>query len=382
MDDLWQRALHHLDKGNFSSLEDLLGGPIGFDKQIIDWFDQGKFRGEPYALAEAFTCACMLGRVKVARHLLDNGVDPYAGMKTGLSGFHYAASGGQLDVIKLLIERNVPMEIKGMYDNTVLGQALWSAVNEHTDDHAEIVELLINAGAYVWPGTLYWWGKQNVPDKATKERIGKVLERHAEFQSHIDAAREEVAKAESLNDKRILADALKSLGNILRRPPFLRDAANEAYLRAAGLYRELDLPLDGAWVKRHIGINYEYAERLTEAEKYYDEALALYREHATEDSLDYANTVRYPAVVKNRLGKSAESEALWREALDRYEKVGIADGIVEGELHMANFAIGRGDLNEARGWLEKAKHSAKDSDNEGTHKFIAEVEAKLRKVEK
>ena len=185
MDDLWQRALYHLDKGNFSSLKDLLGGPDAFDTRIIDWFDEGKFDSEPDALAEAFTCACMLGRLKAAKHLLDNGVDPYAGMKTGLSGFHYAASGGHLDVIKLLIERNVPMEIKGMYDNTVLGQALWSAVNEHTDDHAEIVELLINAGAYLWPGTLEWWNEQNVPYQATKERIAKVLERHAEFHSSI-----------------------------------------------------------------------------------------------------------------------------------------------------------------------------------------------------
>jgi tetratricopeptide (TPR) repeat protein len=359
----------------------MLGGPEGFDKQIIDWFDQGKFDSEPGALAEAFTCACMLGRVKVAKHLLDSGIDPYTGMKTGLSGFHYAASGGRLEIIKLLIERKVPMEIKGMYDNTVLGQALWCAVNEHTDNHAEIVELLINAGAYVWPGMREWWNSQEVPDKATKERIAKVLKEHAEFHSRVDAAREEVAKAESKNNKRALADALRSQGNILRRPPFLRDAATEAYTRAAGLYRELNLPLEEAWVKRHIGINHEYAERLTEAEKYYDEALALYRENAIEDSLDYANAVRYPAVIKNRLGKHDESEALWREALDRYEKVGIADGIVEGKLHMANFALRRGDLNEARIWLEKAKHSAEGSDNMDTHKFVAEVEAKLKQVE-
>ena len=154
------------------------------------------------------------------------------------------------------------------------------------------------------------------------------------------------------------------------------------FTRAAGLYRELDLPLEEAWVKRHIGINHEYAERLTEAEKYYDEPLALYRRNATEESLDFANTVRYPAVIKDRLGKRSESETLWREALDRYETVGIADGIVEGKLQMANFAFHRGDLDKARDWLDKAKHSAEGSDNEETHKFITEIEAKLKQVEK
>ena len=55
------------------------------------------------------------------------------------------------------------MEVKNMYDGTVLGQALWSAINEHTPNHAEIIEVLINGGVYVWPNTLEWWEKQDVP---------------------------------------------------------------------------------------------------------------------------------------------------------------------------------------------------------------------------
>ena len=179
MDELWQRALDHLDEGNFTRLEDLLGGPDGFDRQIVDWFDDGRFNDEPSAFAEAFTCACMLGRVKVAEHLLDNGVDPYAGMKTGLSGFHYAASGARLDIVKLLIDRRVPMEIKGMYDNTVWDQALWSAVNEHREDHAAVIEALLEAGAVIKPGTFEWWDRQNVPSAKTKAKVANALRRHA-----------------------------------------------------------------------------------------------------------------------------------------------------------------------------------------------------------
>ena len=48
-----------------------------------------------------------------------------------------------------------------------------------------------------------------------------------------------------------------------------------------------------------------------EAEARYDEALALYREFSPADDLHYANAVRYPAAIKQRLGKLDEAVALW-----------------------------------------------------------------------
>ena len=35
MDEMLQKALFHLEKGNFSALEEMLGGPEGFDRQIV-----------------------------------------------------------------------------------------------------------------------------------------------------------------------------------------------------------------------------------------------------------------------------------------------------------------------------------------------------------
>lgn len=164
--------------GNFTALEEMLDASGGFDKQIIDWHKAGKFDDEPKALAETLTCACMLGRVKTTAYLLDNKVDLHAGTKTGLNGFHYAASSGRPDVIRLLIERGVSMEIENMYGGTVLRQALWSAVHEHKPTHAEIIELLLDAGATVEPGTTDWWCEQNVPDARTKQRVLDALARH------------------------------------------------------------------------------------------------------------------------------------------------------------------------------------------------------------
>ena len=67
--------------------------------------------------------------------------------------------------------------------------------------------------------------------------------------------------------------------------------------------------------------------------------------------------------------------------MDRYEKAGIADGIVEGKLHLANFAIDHGDLAEARHWFEQANAAAARSDDPDTHKFVAEVKARLEAAE-
>ena len=68
------------------------------------------FENEPEALAETVTCASFLGRARVVAHLLDKGVDPVAGMRSGMNGFHYAVSCGQLEVVKVMIDRKVPME--------------------------------------------------------------------------------------------------------------------------------------------------------------------------------------------------------------------------------------------------------------------------------
>ena len=374
---LFHYAIAAMDRGDFTALEEAIG-PEKFHAQVVEWYESGLFKNEQETLNEIFAASCMLGQTETAAYLLDKRVDPYAGMKTGLSGFHYAASSGRLDVIKLLIKRGVRMEVKNMYGGTVFGQAIWSAVNEYTPDHAAIVEALIGAGAEVEEGYPEWWETQDVPDRETKERIAKVLERHSEFQKRVFDAKQEIAEAQ--NDRRLLADSLKALGNILRRPPFLRDQANAVYARAANIYKEIGLPLEEAWVKRHIGINHEYAGRLEEAEKFYDEALALYRAHARSDDLNYANAVRYPAVIKDRLGKREQSRELWEEACRRYEGIhpnGLGEGVAEAAAWLTIFAIERGDLSSAEDWYAKASKASEGSEDSETHKFIGDVGVRI-----
>ena len=160
---LFRDAVHALDAGNYSLLEDLL------DQYAVSLIDLLVAAGEPKVpMEQAFTWACMLGRTSDAEFLLDKGVDPLAGDNTGLNGFHYAVWHGHLDTVKLLIDRKVPLEVTNMYSGTVLGCALHGAQNQLHVDHVAIIEALLDAGAKV-EGADYTTGN---------ERVDEVLRRH------------------------------------------------------------------------------------------------------------------------------------------------------------------------------------------------------------
>jgi len=175
MDSLWPETLRHLSEGNFTALQDHLGGPEGFHRHIVEWHSNGSFEQNDELLAEALSCACMLGRTETAGYLLDAGVDPYAGMRTGLSGPHYAVSSGRSDVVELLLKRGIALEVRNSYGGTLLGQALWSATFETKPEHLLIVEKLLDAGSVVEPWMLDWWNEQLISSDELKERIALLL---------------------------------------------------------------------------------------------------------------------------------------------------------------------------------------------------------------
>jgi len=139
-------ALQGLHRGDFSRLERLFDERSGRSR-IVEWHEEGYFRDEPQALAEALTCACFLGRTGVADYLLKQGVSPSGGAGTGLNALHWAANRGQLEAVRLLIRAGAPLETRSMYDGTALGTAIWAAINEPRRDHAQIIEELLKAGA-------------------------------------------------------------------------------------------------------------------------------------------------------------------------------------------------------------------------------------------
>jgi hypothetical protein len=148
----FEDVVEGLIAGDFSRLEPIFiarSSAQPLSCAFIDWYQQGLFGPHPRALNEALTCACFLGYRDVAQHLLDEGLDPSAGVGTGLNAFHWAANRGQLEVVRLLIDRKVPLEQRSMYGGTVLGTAVWAAVHETKPAHPDIVEALLNAGARI-----------------------------------------------------------------------------------------------------------------------------------------------------------------------------------------------------------------------------------------
>ena len=170
-DDLvWRDALHGLERGDFSRLEPLFDKSPDLDNKcrIVDWYEKGYFDNEKKALAEALTCACFLGRTSVVDLLLSEDVDPAAGVGTGMSALHWAANRGNLDTVKLLIERKAPLELLNMYGGTVLGCTVWSAINEPRVDHVAIIDALLHAGAKI----------EAAEFPTGDERVDEVLRRH------------------------------------------------------------------------------------------------------------------------------------------------------------------------------------------------------------
>src|SRR6185503_14549167 len=103
-------------------------------------------------LRSAFAYACAWGRKDVVEFLLDHGGDLANGGGDGQTPLHCAVITGQLEMVKLLLKYNPPLEARNMYGGTVLGQTMWSAA--HGGDpklFAEIIETLIAAGAKVPP---------------------------------------------------------------------------------------------------------------------------------------------------------------------------------------------------------------------------------------
>jgi hypothetical protein len=61
------------------------------------------------------------------------------------AGMHFAADAGHLETLPMLIERKVPLNVKNRYGGTVLGQAIWSSINEPKPNHPAIIQALAAA---------------------------------------------------------------------------------------------------------------------------------------------------------------------------------------------------------------------------------------------
>jgi Ankyrin repeats (3 copies) len=144
-----QAAEFLAQRGARLDLEGAAGlGRLDVVKSYFD--DSGALRpsATQIQMERAFLWACEYGRVPVVDFLLQREVPLQTEANTGQTALHWAVIGGQLDTIKLLLERGASHEAKNVYGGTPLDQALWSAAHgDRKIDYTQIADVLRSQGA-------------------------------------------------------------------------------------------------------------------------------------------------------------------------------------------------------------------------------------------
>lgn len=125
-----------------------------------------------------------------------------------------------------------------------------------------------------------------------------------------------------------LAVTLRELGELARHNHDL-SGAQAHYEQAVALLRGSVDRLKYAHTIRHLGDVHAERQQWPDAERCFAEALNVYRSHPSPDALDLANAIRACAALKTATGRREEARALWAEAGELYESLGIAAGVEE-----------------------------------------------------
>lgn len=154
---------------------------------------------------------------------------------------------------------------------------------------------------------------------------------------------------EQVGDRQAHSVALGKLGHVAldQGDP---DRARTLFEESVAVARDAGDPLRIGHAVRHLGQVNRRLGRLEEAERCYEEALALYEGGGTEDGtatrtphpLDHANAIRPMAVLREELGDLEAARRLWGRAAKLYGAAGVEEGVRECETRMAGISASRG----------------------------------------
>jgi len=105
--------------------------------------------------SSGFQCACEYGRIGVMEFLIESGVPvDVRGRPHGQTGLHFAAFGGQVEIVRLLLQHGASTEVRDdSWHSTPLGWAMysWGESTEERNRYCEAARELVLAGAFVKP---------------------------------------------------------------------------------------------------------------------------------------------------------------------------------------------------------------------------------------
>jgi ankyrin repeat protein len=130
-------------------------------------------------LQNGFLWASACGHDDIAEFLLDCGADPTDPADTGATALHWAAGAADVGLVKLLIDRGAPLEIRNRWGGTVLEHAGHGFKHGPADlDFVQTFETLLAAGAQIRGSWLKWLEDVNSRSIEEKQRLAEVLRRY------------------------------------------------------------------------------------------------------------------------------------------------------------------------------------------------------------
>ncbi|MEP6495045.1 MAG: ankyrin repeat domain-containing protein [bacterium] len=163
--------------GRTDLIPQLVAEGSGVDRSRVGW-RWLRLPNEPAAYnALALVWAAEFGRIAAVELLLDLGVPVGSKDTDDMTALHHAAAHRHIDVVKLLLRRGAPLEVRNTWGGTVLDSTVYFAVNQPIahpaptpgNSYPSIIETLIGAGADV----------HQVELPTGEAEIDEILARHA-----------------------------------------------------------------------------------------------------------------------------------------------------------------------------------------------------------
>jgi len=130
-------------------------------------------------LQKGFLWGCMYGRESVVAFLLEHRADLQDRADSGATALHWAAGGGHLSIVRLLLHRGAPLEEINAWGGTVLEHAGYGF--EHGAPEADFVpvfDALLAAGAAIRGRWLAWIKRVRNRSVEEKARVAEVFRRY------------------------------------------------------------------------------------------------------------------------------------------------------------------------------------------------------------